>query len=195
MGFGQQSWIPAHSPPRCRARSCCHPARPWGSSRPHHHRIAGEMEVCKERQLPALGPCHGAVHPASSGKSCTHPRGAPSLPPVLLDTQIPVGVLMRVSSLAGVPGAIPGGGVPGAGFFPGKGTWAVWGHHRDGQALGGAPRAPLSPAEQDQGAGTPCPGRLQHHGMGTGLYQPYAGGHQPRAGISTALATRGKGPG
>lgn len=34
---------------------------------------------------------------------------------------------MGVSSLAGVPGAIPGGGVPGAGFFPGKGIWAVEG--------------------------------------------------------------------
>uniref|UniRef100_A0A8D2M5C0 Elastin n=1 Tax=Zonotrichia albicollis TaxID=44394 RepID=A0A8D2M5C0_ZONAL len=29
------------------------------------------------------------------------------------------GILTRLSPLAGVPGAIPGGGVPGAGFFPG----------------------------------------------------------------------------
>lgn len=119
----------------------------------------------KGRELPsalALGLC---ILPHLD-RAAAIPGGAP---PVQLDTQIPVGVLARVSSLAGVPGAIPGGGVPGGGFFPGKGTWAVWGHHRDGQALGWAPRAPLSPAEQDQGAGTPCPGRLKHHSIGTAV--------------------------
>uniref|UniRef100_A0A8C5NIM1 Elastin n=1 Tax=Junco hyemalis TaxID=40217 RepID=A0A8C5NIM1_JUNHY len=37
------------------------------------------------------------------------------------------GILTRLSPLAGVPGAIPGGGVPGAGFFPGKGAQAPLG--------------------------------------------------------------------
>lgn len=69
---------------------------------------------------------------------------------------------MQVSSFAGVPGAIPGAGVPGGAFFPGKGVHAAlqraspcfqgW-----GRCLGGGPQGPLN----------------QHGGLGT--YQPGSG--------------------
>lgn len=97
----------------------------------------------KVRDMP-LTPCPRALHPTpSTGSSSMSQEVLPTLICQGGITWIPVGILMRVSSLAGVPGAIPGGGVPGAGFFPGKGIQAVLGGHhpacRDGTGAWGVP--------------------------------------------------------
>ena len=99
------------------------PAPGWGTSKPCHHCHTGETEVCKERQGPALetSPWGSASHPLRR-EQLPIPGGAPRPAGY---TWIPGGILTKVSSLAGVPGAIPGVGVPGAGFFPGKGVQAA----------------------------------------------------------------------
>lgn len=132
-------WLPAGAPPS-----------PITTVTPQKLRCARKV-----RDMP-LPPCPGALHPTPSAGSSSMSQ---EVPPTLICqggiSWIPVGILMRVSSLAGVPGAIPGGGVPGAGFFPGKGVQAVLGGASPclqgwGRCLGG-PRLPLS----------------QHGGLGT----------------------------
>lgn len=119
----------------------------WGTSKPCHHCHSGETEVYKDRRGLPQG---SASHLICKEHLPIQGDAPPPLPPPR-QTWIPGGILMRVSSPAGVPGAIPGGGVPGGGFFPGKGVQAGGGGYpracRDRAGAWGAPHA-YEPAQR-----------------------------------------------
>lgn len=109
VGWGrswEQSWTAASPCPSSFPRR---PGPSWGTSELCHHCHQTGMQG--ELHIPT--PPQGAA-------------GEPGEPPAPLPATSG-GILTRVSSLAGVPGAIPGGGVPGGGFFPGKGAQAPLG--------------------------------------------------------------------
>lgn len=108
------------------------PGPSWGTSEPCHHCHPGETGLQGK-----AGTCPRAPHPNPCAGSSGGTRRGP--PPPATDLW---GDFNKGLSLAGVPGAIPGGGIPGAGFFPGKGALAPLGggitlFARMGRCLGG----------------------------------------------------------
>lgn len=122
---------PSHAGPCPPSR--CHAWVPAGAPPSPVTTVTLGKQGCKERRGSPLD-----LHVPTPLQGAAGEPGEPSTPLPWTSG----GILTRVSSLAGVPGAIPGGGVPGGAFFPGKGAQAPLGggitlSAKMGRCLGG----------------------------------------------------------